>query len=89
MRKLIKKILKLKIILLNFFKSDLFLNWLVFTFIFTVYFCSSVGLINSGDTIQYFTAEAILKYGSIDISFLKMILTILFILIYIIKIIKH
>jgi len=45
-----------------------FLPFILFTFIFTVYFCSSVGLMNSVDTPQFFTAEAILKNKNVDLS---------------------
>lgn len=44
---------------------------IIFTFIFTIYFISSVGLINSGDTPQYFTTEAIIKNKNLDMSFFK------------------
>ncbi len=43
-------------------------GFLLLSFIFTVYFCSAVGLINSGDTPQYFTTEALIHNQTIDIS---------------------
>lgn len=42
---------------------------IIFLIIFVTYFVSSVGLINSGDTPQYFTTEAIIKHQSLDMSF--------------------
>ncbi|PIY69301.1 hypothetical protein COY90_01425 [Candidatus Roizmanbacteria bacterium CG_4_10_14_0_8_um_filter_39_9] len=41
--------------------------FLLFTFIFTAYFSSSVGLINSGDTPQYFTTEALINNHNLDL----------------------
>lgn len=43
-------------------------GFLLLSFTFTIYFCSAVGLINSGDTPQYFTTEALIKNQTIDIS---------------------
>lgn len=43
-------------------------GFLLLSFIFTTYFCSAVGLINSGDTPQYFTTEALINNRTIDIS---------------------
>ncbi|MDH7476280.1 MAG: O-antigen polymerase [Microgenomates group bacterium] len=68
MKKGNKKNNKITTIFFSFLKSEIFINWLVFTIIFTVYFCSSVGLINSGDTPQFFTTEALLKNKNLDIS---------------------
>jgi hypothetical protein len=48
---------------------DHFLPFILFTFIFTVYFSSSVGLMNSVDTPQFFTAEAILRNKNLDLSY--------------------
>lgn len=64
-----KKYSKTKNLFQKLFNQDIFIGWLVFTIIFTVYFCSSVGLINSLDTPQYFTTEAVLKYRSLNLSF--------------------
>jgi len=44
------------------------LPFVLFTFIFTVYFSSSVGLMNSMDTPQFFTTEALIQNHNIDIS---------------------
>ncbi len=43
-------------------------GFLLLSFIFTIYFCSAVGLINSGDSPQYFTTEALIKNQTINIS---------------------
>lgn len=45
------------------------LEIVLFLFIFVIYFISSVGLINSGDTPQYFTTEALIQHQSLDLSF--------------------
>ncbi|KKP60339.1 MAG: hypothetical protein UR54_C0014G0007 [Candidatus Roizmanbacteria bacterium GW2011_GWA2_34_18] len=58
----------MKKILSQIIKSKTFLPFIFFTFIFTVYFSSSVGLINSGDTPQYFTTEALITKKNIDIK---------------------
>lgn len=44
------------------------LKFFIFILIFSVYFSSAVGLINSGDTPQYFTAEALLHNRNIDMG---------------------
>lgn len=41
-------------------------RYILFTIIFVVYFSSSVGLMNSMDTPQFFTTEALLKNKNID-----------------------
>jgi hypothetical protein len=41
--------------------------FILFTLVFTVFFSSSVGLMNSGDAPQYFTGEALLKHASPDL----------------------
>lgn len=40
----------------------------VFVIISTVYFSSAVGLMNTMDAPQYFTTEALLKYGNLDLA---------------------
>ena len=52
----------------NIWHHPHFLPFILFTFIFTVYFSSSVGLINSGDTPQFFTTEALIKYQDIELE---------------------
>lgn len=42
--------------------------FLLFAFIFTVFFSSAAGLYNSGDAPQFFTTEAILKNGSLNLA---------------------
>ncbi len=42
--------------------------FILFTLVFTVFFSSSVGLMNSGDAPQYFTGEALLKQASPDLA---------------------
>lgn len=44
------------------------IEFLLFSIIFCVYFSSSVGLMNSGDSPQYFTTEAILKNRDINMA---------------------
>jgi len=41
---------------------------ILFALIFILYFSSSVGLINSGDTPQYFTTEGLMRYASPDLT---------------------
>lgn len=43
-------------------------TFLLFLFLFTLFFSSSVGIINSGDTPQFFTTESILHHHTLDMS---------------------
>ena len=47
------------------------LGFFLFLFLFALFFSSSVGLMNSIDTPQFFTTESMLRYHSFDMGFFK------------------
>jgi hypothetical protein len=44
-------------------------SWILFVVLFTVFFSTSVGIINSVDSSQYFTTEALHRFLSLDMSY--------------------